>query len=214
VYHGNESAWDSVLELLDLPLSYQPVIATILREERWRTAEKHRAYVATAAHRQMRLMRLLDSTQDDFRRLKTPSEDNYRSRVCQGPDDDIPLSQEKKVEYSFYQSATREAWDRIYHRKIPKWLRDSVEYEEIDWNTVAKYAALKTGMIRSLAFGLSLRFGQRVTREEAIRRGRAMGHGNKVAAAWKWIHRNFETRIAPLFKLESPPNIGTPTKAI
>jgi hypothetical protein len=59
VYDGNENVWDPVLELLNLPLGYQPVIAIVLRQERWRTAADPKAYVATAASRQARSMKLL-----------------------------------------------------------------------------------------------------------------------------------------------------------
>lgn len=88
-----------------------------------------------------------------------------------------------------------------------------MEYETTDWNKVATYSALKPSMVRSLAFVLTLRFDEHLTREEAIRRGRNRGHGEKVAAAWKWIDRNFETRIAPLFKMESAPKIAERTQA-
>ncbi len=97
--------------------------------------------------------------------------------------------------------------------KIPQWLRNPVEYETTDWNKVATYSALKPSMVRSLAFVLSLRFDEHLTREEALRKGRNRGYGKKVAAAWKWIDRNFETRIAPLFKMESAPKIAERTKA-
>jgi hypothetical protein len=51
-YDGNQSAWDPILELLNLPLCYQPAIAKVLSEGRWRDTEKPKAYVAKAAYTQ------------------------------------------------------------------------------------------------------------------------------------------------------------------
>jgi hypothetical protein len=36
-YDGNEAAWDQVLEILGLSLSFQPAIAKILGQGRWRS---------------------------------------------------------------------------------------------------------------------------------------------------------------------------------
>jgi hypothetical protein len=50
-YHAAPGEWDRALELLNLALDYQPAVALVLAEGRWRQVANVRAYVATAAVR-------------------------------------------------------------------------------------------------------------------------------------------------------------------
>jgi hypothetical protein len=69
VYDANRQAWDEALALLNLRPCYQPAIAKVLGEGRWRDKKNPRAYVATAAARQALAMRLPDFSDRGFCRV-------------------------------------------------------------------------------------------------------------------------------------------------
>jgi hypothetical protein len=90
-------------------------------------------------------------------------------------------------------------------RWIPDWLQCDGDSDAVDWETVAKYAALKARLVPSLAKTLRLRLEQRVGRPAAMRAASSPTEAREIEAAWKWIDRYACTRIAPLFRLSAPP---------
>ena len=90
-------------------------------------------------------------------------------------------------------------------RWIPDWLQRDGEPDDVDWETVAKYAALKARLVPSLAKVLRLRLDQRIGRPAAMRAASSPREAREIEAAWKWIDRYAATRIAPLFRLSGPP---------
>jgi hypothetical protein len=88
--------------------------------------------------------------------------------------------------------------------QIPEWLQRGEEYDAVDWETVAAYAAQKPRMAPDLARTLILRFERHIGRPEAVARAWSEREGRAIAAAWKWIDRNWKDRIAPLFQAEKP----------
>src|ERR1019366_10715004 len=50
-YNQNPSDWDRALKALNLRLCYQPAVAEVLEQGRWRTAMHPGAYIATSAYR-------------------------------------------------------------------------------------------------------------------------------------------------------------------
>jgi hypothetical protein len=90
-------------------------------------------------------------------------------------------------------------------RWVPDWLQRDGQCDAVDWETVAKYAALKAHLVPSLAKTLRLRLEQRVGRPAAMRTASSPTEAREIEAAWKWIDRYTVTRIAPLFRLPEPP---------
>ena len=90
-------------------------------------------------------------------------------------------------------------------RHIPDWLQRDGDPESVDWNTVAKYAVLKARLAPSLAKTLWLRLEKRIGRPAAMKAASSPKEAREIGAAWKWIDRYTETRIAPLFRLSAPP---------
>jgi hypothetical protein len=90
-------------------------------------------------------------------------------------------------------------------RWVPDWLQRDGQCDAVDWETVAKYAALKAHLVPSLAKTLRLRLEQRVGRPAAMRAASSPTEAREIEAAWKWIDRYTVTRIAPLFRLPEPP---------
>jgi hypothetical protein len=105
-------------------------------------------------------------------------------------------------------SNERDDYDCDRERHIPEWLQRAGEPDVVDWNTVAKYAAVKASLAPSLAKTLRLRLVKRIGRPAAMRAASSPREAREIEAAWKWIDRNTETRIAPLFRLSDPPAPG------
>jgi hypothetical protein len=97
-----------------------------------------------------------------------------------------------------------ELYDEDRVREIPEWLQRDDESDAVDWKTVAKYAVLKARLAPALAKTLGLR-EMGISRPAAIRAASSPAEAREIEAAWKWIDRNKETRIAPLFRLSAPP---------
>ena len=95
--------------------------------------------------------------------------------------------------------------DNYGFREIPDWLQLNGDSDDVNWETVAKYAALKVRLVPSLAKTLRLRLEQRVGRPAAMRAASSPTEAREIEAAWKWIDRYADTRIAPLFRLSAPP---------
>jgi hypothetical protein len=90
------------------------------------------------------------------------------------------------------------------YREIPGWLQRGEEADAVDWETVAAYAALKPRMACRLARVLVMRqLG--IGRPEAVSRAKTDQEASAIEAAWKWLDRNFDDRIVPLFKMVDPP---------
>jgi hypothetical protein len=230
-YDGNEGIWDNVLELLNHPLCYQPAVSKVIQEGSWRNSRDPKAYVATAAYRQGLAMRLRDFTDRGITRVGAnndicndkdgetvylPDEDNnYRSSVKQQKEstDEGHLSAEERLERQQYHAAGHGQSDSGLWERVPKWLQHPVECNRIDWRIVAEHAALKANMVPDLALALKLRFDEHLTRSAAMLK--AAGRSKQVEAAWKWMDRNWQSRIEPLFGMGRAPTSAhaTPPRA-
>lgn len=216
MYDGNEFAWDPILELLNLPLCYQPAIAQVLSEGRWRGKQNPKAYVATAAYRQGLRMKLKQFKDPGFKRVagsRSPMDCDCDHSIDPPADrwGDERISDGDGIDYHEGSGQRRNGkghglpifgtndFDRTH---IPKWLQHQEEPDRIDWSIVAKYAALKPSMVPALALTLDLRIHENLSRDEAVR---ATGRQKELEASWKWIDRNWETRIVPVLRMKHCP---------
>ena len=110
-----------------------------------------------------------------------------------------------KTSRGTWHQGSGELADDYSHREIPIWLQRDDEYDAVNWETVAKYAALKPRLVPSLAKALRLRLEEKIGRPAAMRAASSPKEAREIGAAWKWIDRYTETRIAPLFQLSAPP---------
>jgi hypothetical protein len=92
-----------------------------------------------------------------------------------------------------------------YIREFPEWLRRGDENDCVDWETVAVYAAQKPRMAPALAEALILRFEDRIGRPAAIAAAHSAEKVHEIEAAWKWIDRNSESRLAPICRMAKAP---------
>jgi hypothetical protein len=90
---------------------------------------------------------------------------------------------------------------------IPKWLQEEDECDAVCWQTVARYAATKFDMVPILGKTLEFRFKRDMSKRAAIAAATSRAEARQIANAWKWVDRNLERRIRPMFKLEKPPEI-------
>lgn len=201
LYSGNERAWDAALKVLNVPLKYQPAVGIVLGQHRWRNAQNPRAYVATAAQRLCLSLGLADFSERNFRRIS----------ASQANDDgewgaDIPADDDNGgTGGSLGNSEERDERQDFDPYQIPGWLQHEEQYDRINWETVARYAAPKPAMVPALRATLELRFGEHLSRRAAIGKAAQRGLPYNIEATWKWIDRNWATRILPLFHMERPP---------
>lgn len=85
------------------------------------------------------------------------------------------------------------------------WLQCEDDPEAVDWDTVARYAVQKGRMAPALAKTLRLRFDDRIGRPAAMATAKNAKAAREIENCWKWIDRNWRSRIAPLFQLQAPP---------
>jgi hypothetical protein len=196
-YDANTSVWNRVLEILSLPLCYQPAIAKVLLENRWRSAANPRAYVATASRTQAVRMQLLA---EKIPKAAGVDMSNYskflRTEIGTEPDSEEDRRQ------NFIHHTCPHAGEEY---EIPHWLQKKHEYDAINWKTVAKNAVLKPAMEKCLARVLEMRFTNGLSRDRAVATAACLDEKREIEAAWKWIDRNARERIGPLFRLDTRP---------
>jgi hypothetical protein len=196
-YDANPGVWDALLSTLNLDLRYQVTVAEVLRKGTWRTAANPPAYIATAAVRSARGKDLPDYFEKEFRRVA--------SSVV---NDDEGVAVDSAAGFNL------ENWggpidDDYYENRVPRWLQREGEPDTLDWETVAAYAVLKPRMACDLARTLIARLELRLGRPEAMARATNADEAAAIEAAWKWIDRNANDRIAPLFTVSAPPRTIT-----
>jgi hypothetical protein len=202
VYDENRQVWDELLNTLNLKTCYQPAIARVLSEGRWRNKQNPRAYVATAAARAALSMNLLDFNERGFRRIQSSDVSDNRPTTRQSISPiDGPDIIENACGGGIYERTPTGAMRWVDggdddYREIPPWLRRGDEYDTVDWETVAVYAVHKPRMAYNLARALTgMATGPRPTEHE----------NHEIEAGRKWIDRNRQARIVPLFQMEKPP---------
>jgi hypothetical protein len=94
--------------------------------------------------------------------------------------------------------------DDYRENEVPQWLQLDDGSEDVDWHTVARYAARKPGMVQALAHALRLR-ATGVSRPRAVTMAKTKDEACEIEAAWKWLDRNWQARIVRLFRLDKPP---------
>jgi hypothetical protein len=211
-YDLNPQLWNEVLTVLNLDICYQVTIAEVLRRGTWRKAANPRAYIASAAVRSARGKRLPDYSEKEFRRVPSDEPDSdVGTRIDSGAGFDLENWGGGGVYERTASGAIRyvDSDDDGDDRHISGWLRRGEEHDSIDWETVAAYAVLKPRTACHLARVLITRFDRRLGRPEAMARAASAEDGSAIEAAWKWIDRNADDRIAPLFKMISPPRTLT-----
>jgi hypothetical protein len=115
--------------------------------------------------------------------------------------------------YDFPTKAANGAWhqggfsadDDGEPNSIPMWLQCEDDPETVNWDIVARYAVQKRRMVPSLAKTLRLRFDDRMGRPAAMAAAKNAKAAREIENCWKWIDRNWRSRIAPLFQLQAPP---------
>jgi hypothetical protein len=209
VYDQNSASWDEVLRTLNLRTCYQPAVARVLSEGRWRNTDNPKAYVARAAANQALSMRLPDFTDRTFRRVSgeekafDSGDQATRRQSISSPryDKDGELMPDV-VEGAADVGDPPSAWERI-----PVWLQRDEEADAVDWHKVAQYAARKPGMAPALGKALGLRAAG-ISRPRAAAMAKSNAEAREIESAWKWIDREWDSRIAPLFHREKPPVIA------
>ena len=229
-YNGNETLWNQVLCALNLGALYQPAIAVVLKQGRWRGAKNPRAYVARASFILALSMKLRDFTEREFKRVPS-SLPVVPLKVSNG--DDEPMNAEDLLELQAHRAYSGDAckkdgaWrmavptdaeGRAYaaHGEdysaydnmeycIPKHLKRDDDPTRMDWSKVAGLVVLKTRMREPVALVLERRYEQGMTRTEALAGIRHPQQRLKFEDAWRWVDRNWRARIVPILQSDGRP---------
>ncbi len=220
-YRAAPGDWDRALELLNLALDYQPTVALVLAEGRWRQAANVRAYVATAAVR-LAVRLGIDPRQGEV--LESPVRLAQGSGEPAGVDSlahyvDAEGELVDVVETSAAGGPAPTPWARQSDdlrpargemiREVPRWLRK--RGGGINWRLLADILA--PHMRGTLAAVLRAR-GEGLRRKEVHRRGRSKAvdagerwlerHGKQIAVALRLkTEREARRRIESLFTTRS-----------
>ncbi|MCE5306803.1 MAG: hypothetical protein LLG20_04105 [Acidobacteriales bacterium] len=87
---------------------------------------------------------------------------------------------------------------------IPQWLQRDEEYDAVDWLKVARHVARKPRMIPALAKALTQRAAG-FSRPRSVTMAASKEEAREIEAAWRWIDREWQRTIVPLFLHEQPP---------
>jgi len=211
-YDSDPTLWDELLKALNLDRLYQLTVAEVLRQGRWRKTKNPCAYISSAAVRSARGKRLPDYSEKQFRRVASDEpNDDVGTHIDSAAGFDLEDWGGGGVYERTASGAIRyvESDDDNYYRQIPGWLQRGEEHDAVDWETVAAYAAIKPRMACLLAQVLIARLDRRLGRPEAMACSASDKEAKAIEAAWKWIDRNADERIAPLFKMHAPPRLLT-----
>lgn len=220
-YEDAESPWNELLALLGLPLLAQPLLATVIAEGRFAKANNPRAYLAVAARNQAKQANLLKREGDERGAVneveaRPVSAVGWSVKVrgsslrlkAETHDEFIELAEFHHGETPFHSAGII---DRVpYWLKLPDEdliLLESLGYGmAIDWNKVAEHAVSTPSMLQAVSFVLLRRYGLGQTAKRIIETRKPALSPHQIQAAWRWIDRNFETKIKPLFAMEREPH--------
>src|ERR1017187_8727445 len=227
-YDESPADWDRALKALNLRLCYQPAVAEVLQQGRWRTAMNPGAYIATAAYRRALALKLpyyvdqvIDVHPDPFggpvgvlettRFRAVPSGAPCPKSVGFGEDEEgHPYTEEERWgACGGGGSGDDDGGDWENH--VPGWLQPpgwmirrqrwhENDGDRINWEKVAEIAVQKGYMRRFVAKALRLTYEEFVPREKAIQEERKLDSKHAMVAAYKWIDRNREHRIRPVLE--------------
>jgi hypothetical protein len=202
-YDDSPQEWDRVLEILNLKLCYQPAVAIILREGRWRTLSSGQcSYIARAAYNQALSLKLPDRSDSEFRVVKSSSRYTAPKADANGFDEEgKPLSEEDAMDRMSLKHRDHKS-SRDYCPPVPEHLRCGGDEYKYDWAKVAAAVVLKSRMIESVALALRFKHEESLGRDEAVKKVRGQEQKRKLSDAWKWCDRNWETRILPVMRGE------------
>jgi hypothetical protein len=138
VYDENRDAWETVMKALNLRLCYQPAVAEVLGQARWRTARNPRAYIATAAYRRALSMELpywIDRVVEPdgtVRRFRTvPSSAPYSTDPGYGEDDagNRVTEDEHRSWVTFSDPVNRTSYDPFLANSVEMMGRNHIDWE-------------------------------------------------------------------------------------
>jgi hypothetical protein len=206
---------------LNLNLCYQPAIARVLKEGRWEDARdhNHKAYIATAASNQALRLKLPESRnkiEREFRRVggTAPRAPEGFGRF-EGCAELQNFEKDREPALSF---EDRDQLDEYVHgdegelaeRLVPPDLlaSDADSETDVDWCKVAERVVLKREKSPAVARVLQYR-ALGYSRDRFLALCKDDVERKQAQAAWRWVDRSLDTRIAPV--LHGDPAPARPT---
>jgi hypothetical protein len=227
---GHDAEWlDFVTKALGMPGCYVPAAQAVIDQGRWRRVATpgHNpiGYIKTATYREaLKLGLALDrylsdepfvrtkdrperiEREDPVEELRFDHRDSRRGCVpLRFPNNKFDQSViEARIQRAHNDAGGYDCVARM--RCIPRWLlKRGASRDAVDWERVASYAVKKPRMTPAVARVLALRFDRRIGLPAAMADAAIRADAKDIEAARKWVDRNHDARIAPLFRMAEPP---------
>jgi hypothetical protein len=224
-YEDDSEQWDTLLKLLGIPLREQGILSRVIEEGRFAKADNPQTYLAMATRRQAKNLNLYSDLREKcelrgaVKGLEAGPISTQDWAVKQkkyfGPPKGLKAnSHDEFIELAGFHYGEEFEESPSLIGLVPKWLLidgeeakflESLGFEEmIDWTKVAKFSVSKPAMAELIGYVLSCRYYRGKTRREAMI-SNAFGYSPaQIQAAWKWIDRNWDSQILPLFRMDKP----------
>jgi hypothetical protein len=206
-YQDGESKWNAVLAFLKLPLCYQPAVQLVLATGRWKRARDPKAYVATVAYRRaIRENLLMHSDLDETRGRSRDEAGPVASFIRVGRNAaGESYNYDDQVDQLNWHHGEFDDYDEPLGDRVPDWLSAGGKYGlAVEWARVAEYAVRKKSMASNVAKVLAF-MTCGMSRELSMETASDTEEREAIGAAWRWVDRNWKTRIVPLFHMDEPP---------
>ena len=226
---GHDAEWVYfVTKALGMPGCYVPAAQAVIDQGRWRRVatpgQNPIGYIKTATYREaLKLGLALDRYLSD--EPFVPTKDRPARIEKEDPIEELRFDHRDsrpgcipllipsgKSCQDVIESRIQRAYDAGGYdcgarmRCIPRWLlKRGASRDAVDWERVASYAVKKPRMTPAVARVLALRFDRRIGLPAAMADTATRADAKDIEAARKWVDRNHDARIAPLFRMAEPP---------
>jgi hypothetical protein len=225
-YEDDSEQWDKLLKLLGLPLRLQPLVSAAIAEGRYAQADNPQAYIATVARNKAKAkdVNLLKENGDNRGgnelEIGPISKLGWvvKQKQCGGGPRAIKASSHDEfIELAGFHYSEAYVEDIGPIGLVPRWLlidgedarilEDLGFGEMVDWEKLAHFAVSKAAMAEIVGFVLVHRFRCGETRSSLTASSSSAFGKAQIEAAWRWIDRNWDAKILPLFRMDKPPEV-------
>lgn len=224
-YEDDSERWGKLLKLLGIPLREQGILSRMIGEGRFAKADNPQSYLAMATRRQAKNLNLYsdDRAKCELRGAKEEEVGPISQlswavkskKSSGGPKFLEARSHDEFIEMAdFHYGADGFHEDKLIEF-VPEWMLVEGEDAElledlgfgksIDWAKVAALSVSKPAMADLVGYVLACRYRGGQTRRMVMTGGCKSYRATQVQSAWKWIDRNWATRIVPLFHMRKQP---------
>ena len=183
-YKGHEQEWDAVMQLVGLPLNYQPAVAVALEQGRWRGAQAPIRYVKTVAKREARNLDLVEGHWSDATEAPLVGDLVEGAGELRGGE-----FEDATENFAFHQDDNYGPYDNYFDSRLAtKFLMDDCPdvSNDIDWDQIADLGGCDDDEREVLIRRMS-----GATREGLLQHAATDQERRRLDSAWRRLTRKF-----------------------